>query len=176
MMQIKTLAPKLNDALNAVELGCHRIQNDSNFVPNMRLFMAVVSEEICVGCLATCTLMQLTNKTGKDILNSFSPSFINSKNVSDRANVFGIDEGYYNEEISEFSFFEAAIDSLRHNELFPLLKFYGLEKHKNAAEAIKWFVLCNFDTLDTKTTKKDLLTFADFIKNKLIPKIQDWFE
>src|SRR3954468_700012 len=108
MVHIKQLAPTLIDALNAVEQGCRKVQDDTHFVPNMRTFLTVAAKDICIGCLATCTLMQLANKTAKDILDSFNPVLnLNPKQVSDRASAFGIDEGRYNDDISEFSFFEA---------------------------------------------------------------------
>jgi hypothetical protein len=172
MVHIKQLAPTIIDALNAVEQGCRRIQNDPNFAPEMSVWITVISDETCVGCLATCTLMQLANKTGKDILARFS-RFSNPINVTDRASVYGIEENAYDENFTDFSFFEAALDSLRHSELLPLLKFYGLDQHPNAAEAIEWFN--DTYTLGYGTQKRSLILYARFIKNKLLPRVQQWF-
>jgi hypothetical protein len=174
MMQIKALAPTLNDALKAVELGCRKIQNDPCFVPDMSSWMTIVTKDMCVGCLATSTLMQLSNKTGKDIINRFSSSS-NPIQIVDRAFAFDIEQQVYreNEDYTDFSFFEAAIDSLRHSELLPLLKFYGLDQHKNAREAVGWFARCYSHTKDYGTGKRDLLFYADFIQDKVIPKMQE---
>jgi hypothetical protein len=177
MVHIKQLAPTLIDALNAVEQGCRKVQDDTHFVPNMRTFLTVAAKDICIGCLATCTLMQLANKTAKDILDSFNPVLnLNPKQVSDRASAFGIDEGRYNDDISEFSFFEAAIDSLRHSELYPLLKFYGLNEHANAKLATNWVENYNLEILARDTNKRDLICYADFLHSRLIPKMIAFFD
>lgn len=173
MVRIKALAPTITDALKAVEMGCRKTQNDPCFAPEMSSWLTIVTKDICVGCLATSTLMHLSNKTGKDIINRFLPEALtNLMQISNRAFAYEIEENTYNENFSDFSFFEAAIDSFRHSELFPLLKFYGLEKHANAKEAVKWFNDHNIYTLGYGTQKRDLLLYADFIKHKVIPKIK----
>jgi len=71
MLQIKELAPTITDAVKAVEMGCRKVQDDAHFKPGMLYWMAI-KENVCYGCLATATLLQLTNKTDSDVVNHFS--------------------------------------------------------------------------------------------------------
>jgi hypothetical protein len=174
MVRIQQLAPTLIDALQAVEQGCRRVQDDRHFYPVMVEWLKLGGQDHCIGCLATSTFMQLSNKTGKDILNRFSDAVLAYPyEPNNRPSIFDIEEGRSKEGLTEFHYFEAAVDSLRHNELFPLLKFYGLDQHTNAEQAIVWYRKNNTWPLDCYTTRKQLLPYADFIKNQLIPKIQE---
>lgn len=175
MMHIKTLAPTLKDALKAVELGCRKIQNDPHFIPDMQEWMTI-NEEVCLGCLATITLMQLTNKSGADIVNCFDPeSFPADKAIVERGFAFNLHVPIYNFAESEVALFEKAINCLRQGELPQLLRFYGLDTHTNADTSIEWLDQYDNPTLGFGTTKEDLLIYADFIKDELIPKITTWF-
>jgi hypothetical protein len=175
MLQIRTLAPTLIDALKAVELGCRKVQNDPFFVPEMLEWMTIC-DDICFGCLATIALMHLTGKSGADVVNSFDPeSFPSDKAIGERAAAFGlylpIDNFYY----SDVSLFERAINYLREGTLSPLLEFYGLHTHPNAISAAEWLNQDQNPKPDFGTTKDDLLLYADFIKDALIPKIATSF-
>jgi hypothetical protein len=180
MMHIKTLAPNLLGALKAVELGCRKIQNDPNFIPDMQEWMTIINEEvnekICLGCLATITLMQLTNKSGADIVNCFDPeSFPADKSIFERGFAFNLHVPIYNFSESEVALFEKAINCLRQGDLSQLLRFYGLDTHTNADPSIEWLDRYDNPTLGFGTTKEDLLVYADFIRDELIPKIIFWF-
>jgi hypothetical protein len=176
MANIKTLAPTLFDALKAVELGCRKIQDDPHFQPNMSRWLILLPDGICAGCLATCTLLHLANKTGKDIFDLHSASTVtNLTEIKDRAFAFEIEEGPRQNYYSEFSVFEAAIDCLRHCELYPLLEFYGLSKHRNTRTAEMWLMENQPRSVAYGNTKKELLQYADFLNLKLIPKMQELF-
>jgi hypothetical protein len=170
MVRIKALAPTISDALKAVETGCRKVQDDTQFSPMMSTFMSI-ENDYCFGCLATCALMQLTDKTAQDLIACFSPGGIEvTKSRTDRAQAFGLTD-----DLADVHFFEYAIDCLRENELFPLLDFYGLDKHEKASHAIEWLQINRKKALRDGATKDDLRKYADFLKNELIPKVEGWF-
>jgi hypothetical protein len=175
MKHIKTLAPTLTDALIAVEQGCRKVQNDPHFIPDMLEWM-IISEEFCKGCLATCTLMQLTGKSATDIVTCFDPeSFLDDKALGERAAAFGLHLPVYSYGESELARFEKAINDLRQGDFRTLLQFYGLDSHINANLALEWLDQYDTPTLGFGATTDDLLTYADFIKEVLIPKVTIWF-
>jgi hypothetical protein len=175
MMQIKTLAPTLIDAIAAVEAGCRRGLNDPHFVFYMANWMKI-TENVCFGCLATATIMQLTNKSGKDILDCFTAVDLGfAKEITDRAAPYNLYREMDGDGYTDLSDFEHAIDSLRHNELFPLLHFYNLGSHPNAKEAGDWFYSHQKERLGYGVSQADLINFADFLRNILAPKLNTWF-
>ncbi len=176
MVNIRTLAPTLTDALHAIELGCRKVQDDPHFQPNMSKWLVLLPNGICMGCLATCTLMQLANKTGKDILEQYAPGALTTaKEITDRSAAFQIEEGRSKSQSSEFASFECAIDSLRHGEIYPLLEFYGLHKHRHTRTIEHWLIDNLTRSVGYNGMKQELLDYADFLKDKLIPKIQELF-
>jgi hypothetical protein len=167
---IKELAPTILLALLAVEAGCRKIQEDKHFIVDMGTWMTI-TDEGCRGCLATATFMQLCNKSGLDICNSFSPKAITPhKAAIDRRFAYGIKM-----DRREYDNFECSIDNLRHFELYPLLQLYNLDEHPNAEEAEIWLLNHEGKRLREGTTKTDLLAYADFIKQQLIPKVHTYF-
>jgi hypothetical protein len=175
MIHLKTLAPTLTDALTAVELGCRRVQTDPHFIPDMLEWMTI-NEGVCLGCLATCTLMQLTDKSAAEIVNCFDPeSFPSDKTLAERAFAFNLHLPVHNFAGSDVALFEKAINYLRQGDLSLLLQFYGLDTHTNVVHATEWLYQYDNPTLGFGTTKDDLLTYANFIRYELIPKIATWF-
>jgi hypothetical protein len=175
MLQIKQLAPSITHAIKAVEQGCRKIQDDPDFVPEMWTYMTIDGTS-CLGCLATSTLLQLTNNSAKQIVKRFSPHDRRSdKFPLDRAAAYGIELDKSNITMSDFFYFETSIDSLRHSELMPLLEFYEMENHQFACEADEWLYHHQTYTLGINTTKADLLKYADFLAGQFIPKLELWF-
>lgn len=175
MQKLRTLAPTIVDAVKAVERGCIKIQNDPQFRPRMWSWLSIAGE-LCFGCLATSTLMHLTNKTGRDIVQSLSKGSALSEEIGNqsRALVFDIDQQSF-ADCTDFYWFESAIDSLRRSDLWPLLHYYNLQDHTNAREALTWLVQNQPDEQQGEITKIDLEYYADFLRNVLIPKIEQWF-
>jgi hypothetical protein len=170
MEQMKALAPTVIDALNAVELGCRKAVNDTYFSPYMHAWMRIFAGT-CLGCLATATLMHLTQKTGKDIVKRYASAFvIGSLPVPERVSTYGLEEDY-----NDFVLFENAVDSLRRGDLLPLLELYGLSKHRSANEAIAWLHGHHTYFEDFTTTKEEMSIYADFVKDVLMPKMRGWF-
>ena len=170
MLRLRALAPNVTDALKAIEMGCRKVQDDPHFSPMMSTFMSI-ENEYCFGCLATCALMQLTDKSARDLVACFSAEVVEAtKSRADRAHAFGLAD-----DLPDVHFFEYAIDSLRENELFPLLDFYRLDKHAKALEAINWLRKHHKKALREGTTKMDLSAYADFLKEELIPRVERWF-
>ncbi len=170
MVRIKDVAPTVIDALKTVEQGCRKIQEDTQFSPMMSTFMEI-ENGICFGCLATCTLMKLTGKTATELIPHFPPESIKASNdPAGRRDAFGFES-----DTVDFQRFEYAIDSLRDNELYPLLSYYGLFAHENALEAITWLTEHHKETLTDPSTKDDLRRYADFLHDVFIPKIESWF-
>lgn len=172
---IKELAPTILDAIKAVEIGCRKIQDDPHYEPEMLYWMTIM-DDVCYGCLSTVTLLQLTGKTGKEVANSFSPGdLICEKGTYARASAFGIRAERFTACHSEFRLFELAIDSFRKYELLPLLEFYNLAEHENAELAKLWFFEYKANTIGYGTTKIKMLEYANFLKEVVIPAMQEWF-
>jgi len=175
MLQIKQLAPTIFDALKAIEQGCRKIQDDPHYEPEM-LYWMVIMEDVCYGCLSTVTLLQLAGKTGKEVANSFSPGdLICEKGTFARASALGITAERFTALYSEFRLFERAIDSFRKYELLPLLEFYNLAEHENAEIAKLWFLEYKPNTIGYGTTKIKMLEYAGFLKEVVIPTMEEWF-
>jgi hypothetical protein len=175
MVQLRALAPTIVDAVKAVELGCRKIQDDPFFTCNMVNWMAADYRD-CMGCLATITLMQLSNNSTTDIVKRLPGNhYFSSVSPTRRADLYGIEIDQFNIGTCDFKFFEEAIDSFRQYDLRPLLTFYGLESHQNAYTASKWLLDNDRYSLGEETTNKDLIPYADFLKNELIPKMEAWF-
>lgn len=175
MQNMKTLAPTIVSALQAVEQGCRKIQHDPQFQLNMDEWL-FVGQNSCFGCLATATLLQLTNKSGKDIMERTAmDDGTHETSVFDRSLAYEIEiEAVYNPR-KLLCQFEKAIDCLRRKDLLPLLRFYGLENHQHANEAVAWLLNSPIETFGDDTTKEDVNHYADFLKEVLIPKLQQWF-
>jgi hypothetical protein len=175
MVPLRALAPTIIDALKAVEMGCRKIQDDPCFLPDMLEWMNIV-DTVCVGCLATCTFMQLTGKSGTDIVGSFPKStYPEDKYFADRALAYGVEIQVDSDTNGDACLFEGAINSLRQNDLVPLLEFYGLDTHKYADDATEWLREFDTPTLGYGTTKEDMLLYADFLRDELIPKMETTF-
>lgn len=175
MVQLKSLAPTILDAIKAVEQGCRKVQDDPYFVPDMTVYMKIKGQ-VCLGCLATCTLLHLSNKSTIDIINSFSSNSLVSPNcIEHRSEAYGIIVDKYESAFSDISLFESAIDGLRSSDLRPLLEVYQLEDHSNANKAAGWLIDNQSIWLKSDTTKEDLLRYADFLQQKFIPKLEQWF-
>jgi len=172
---MKALAPTIFSALQAVEQGCRKIQHDPQFEVDMEEWL-FVGQNTCFGCLATATLLQLTNRTGKDIMNRIPMDYgRHETSVFDRSLAYEIEiEAVYNPQ-KLLCQFENAIDRLRKKDLLPLLRFYGLENHQHANEAVAWLKTRD-ETLLDGTTKEDVNHYADFLKEVLIPKMQTFFQ
>jgi hypothetical protein len=167
---LKDLAPTILFTLLAVEAGCKKIQGDKHFIPDMATWMTVTHEG-CRGSLATATLMQLCNKSGLDICNSFSPKAITlHKAAYDRMYAYGIKM-----DRRQYDNLECSIDNLRNFELLPLLQLYNLDEHPNAEEAEVWLLNQQAKRLREGTTKNELLMYVDFLKHQLIPKVRAYF-
>jgi hypothetical protein len=176
MIQIKTLAPTILDALTAVEQGCRKVENDPHFVPEMNQWM-IISKGICYGCLATCTLMQLVNKSPKDIIDSFIPDPLDTyKSPVERAIAYGLQPATENVMNGDFSDFEMAINNLRSGDIYQLLKFYNLDTHPKAEDLAEWLFLYQNFTLDSYANKGELITYAEFLRTAFIPKLQTFLE
>jgi hypothetical protein len=172
MVEIKTLAPTILDALKAVALGCRNVQNDPYFTPEMSQWM-IISKGVCYGCLATCTILQLVNKSPKDIVDSFISDPLDTyKSTVERAVAYGLQPGTENVITADFPCFELAINSLRTCDVWPLLKFYGLNDHENATEAAEWLLDNQTVILDSYATQDDLIAYSDFLNTVAIPKLQ----
>jgi len=175
MIQIISLAPTILDAMHAIERGCRKIQSDPCYSPDMGQWL-FISNGVCIGCLATCTLLQLTNKSPKDIVDQFvSPSGDCYLYPIDRAEAYGLQPGKENVRTSDLCTFEMAIDSLLTSDIAPLLEFYGLENHVNAKAAIEWLLLHQPDSFERFPTHATLLEYADFLKDQFIPLLTTWF-
>jgi len=176
MVEMRTLAPTIFDALKAVEQGCRKVLDDPHFKPEMFFWMRII-DNACYGCLATSTLLQLTNKTAKEVVTKFPHTEIipAEKTAKERASAFGISGEDGTTLHSDFSLFEQAIDSLRRSELMPLLQFYNLAEHENANEADVWLFENNIESMGYGTTKEDLIDYADFIHDSLLPLMNIWF-
>jgi hypothetical protein len=176
MVHIKTLAPTILDALTAVEQGCRKVENDPLFVPELTQWM-IISKGICYGCIATCTLMQLVNKSPKDIIDSFIPDPLDPyKSPVERAGAYGLQPGTENVVNFDFKDFELAIDNLRSGQIRPLLKFYELDTHPKADEVMAWLFNYQSITLDNYPTKEELIEYADFLRSELIPQLKSLLE
>jgi hypothetical protein len=175
MHHIKMLAPTIIDALQALEKGCRK-KDDPHFRFEL-LFWLSVTEQKCYGCLATATLMQLTNKTGKDLIEFYEPrkEFIKHIEEADRANAYAIE--YVSEPVAsnDFRLFETAIDALREANLLPLLEFYQLANHINAPQAVEWLYHHQPFHMGFGTNGHDLEQYADFLHATFIPLLQNWF-
>ena len=168
MLKIRTLVPTIFDALRAIEQGCRKVQDDAFFLPNMATWMRI-EDGYCMGCLATCTIMEVTGKTGSDLTSHFSyKAIVPYKATSERARAFGIKD-------DDFGLLENAIDLLRFNELYALLKFYGLENHQHTWQAVEWLHSNRNKTLHEGSKKEDLNRYAIFLREQLIPKMEQWF-
>jgi hypothetical protein len=170
MQQIRTLAPTLFHALNAVEMGCRKAQHDPQLTIRMASWMTVTATT-CFGSLITCTLLHLSNKTAVDVIRKFTPKAITPhKSIIDRSYAYEIAK-----DTEDLYQFEIAIDNLRFNELYPLLVFYGYNEHPARDEAVDWLYAKRAEKLTDDCTKADLLLYADFIRNILFPQLQKWF-
>lgn len=175
MLQIRELTPTIFDALKAVELGCRGVQNDPYFKPDMLEWMTI-SDEVCLGCLATTTLMHLTGKSATDIVNCFDPeSFPADKAIGERASAYGVYLPVYSFTDNDLARFEKAINYLRQADLSLLLAFYQFDTHKNAPAAIEWLNEYDSPTLGFGATKDDLIVYADFLYTELMPQMKIWF-
>lgn len=170
MHSIRTLAPTIVDALQAVEMGCRLAQHDNHFVIRMNSWMTIFNG-ICYGCLATCTLMRLSHHSASDVVKRLAGKGITAyKSITDRSYAYNIAK-----DVDELELFEQAIDLLRHNDLYRLLKFYHLHLHPNADLAMEWLLLNRQQKLYEDSTEDDLLVYADFLKDQLIPNMKNWF-
>lgn len=115
--------------------------------------------------------MYLSKKSAKDLITKFTPKAITPhKSITDRAFAYQIAK-----DSTDLCFFEFAIDNLRFNELYRLLDFYGFASHPHIDEAVEWLNANRSATLHDGSTKEDLLLYADFIRDTLIPKLKNWF-
>lgn len=173
MQQIRTLAPTLMDAVNAIEQGCRKVQNDPVFIPDMQEWL-YISDRFCWGCLATCTLLQLTNMNAQDVVNQFPEKKLYKKlELDKRASTYNIATNEENSN-AELGWFELSINRLRTGSLQPLLKFYKLEDHPCYDRATEWYNHLDAPILD-KSTKEAMKKFADFLHKTLIPQLEIWF-
>ncbi len=176
MVHIKTLAPTILDALTAVEQGCRKVKNDPLFTPEMNQWM-IISKGICYGCLATTTIMQLVDKSPKDIIDSFIPDPLDTyKSPVERAIAYGLQAATENVANADFSDFENAINNLRTSDIMPLLKFYGLDNHPNAEKIAAWLFDYQGFALYSDATKEKLIEYAEFLRSKLIPQLKSLLE
>lgn len=175
MQQLKTLAPTIIDAFVAVEQGCRQVHNDQHFQVDIGSWLRII-DNACYGCLATVTLMQLAKMTSKTLLQHFvsSTNQIVQTTQESRALAFGLDFESLSNRVS-FSWFESVIDYLRYSDIAGLLAFYNLQDHENAIEAKQWVYDNQPADIGMEADKSDLLKYADFLKNELIPRMTNWF-
>lgn len=175
MQKVKDLAPTIIDALKALEQGCRTIQQDNHFRLNVCSWLHII-DNVCYGCLATTTLMQLTNKTGKDLVKSLAVVTDAGEDITDqeRTNAYGLADESDNP-FSDLTLFEMAIDNLRYKDLKPLLQYYDLPYHENADIAAQCYYYTQPRTIGISVAKRDLLDYADYLKNQFIPKMESWF-
>lgn len=175
MQIIRTLAPTIVDAVKAVEQGCLKIQNDPQFQPHMWSWLSI-DGQLCFGCLATTTIMHLTNKTGKDIIQTLTKDSPVTELTFYQLRSTVFDIAPQSEcGSTDFSLFETAIDNLRYADLWPLLTFYKLQDHTNAREAAKWLSSSQPNDIHYETTKADLVYYGNFLRELLIPLLEKWF-
>lgn len=176
MHPIKSLAPTIFDAIKAIEQGIRKTQNDPLFTPTMGKWMTI-TPQVCMGCLATSTLMQLTTKSAKDFVEYFSKEELPTNlSRAERSECYGFKVNVDNGSYSELVDFEFAIDFMRAGDIKPLLAFYSLHRHTNANEAAEWFRIAGIRLFDATLSNADLITYADFLKNTLLPKFECWFK
>jgi hypothetical protein len=176
MTTIKDLAPTIFDAIKAIEQGCRKIQNDPFFSPAMSAWLTI-DHHCCLGCLATSTLMQLTNKSGKEIVDHFKTETQPIPTArAERSEAYGLKTDVDNGSYSEMVHFEFAIEFMRNGDIKPLLEFYGLLHHPCCAEATQWYRQTGIRLPAAAITKNALKDYADFLKNTFMPKLTEWFK
>jgi len=175
MTQIKTLAPTILHAIKAVEEGCRKIQDDPNFIFDMGCLM-VTKASTCYGCLSTTTLLYLTNKTTADIIKSgFRDYKQSSQDRRNKAYALGIEEDADKKDILDLVEFEKCINSFGQRDLKPLLLYYGMDNHKNAAKALTWLSdYPNYSYPNLYLENDDLLPYADQLKYLILPNLEEW--
>jgi len=167
MVHIHELAPTIMEAVKAVETGCRKVQDDPHYRCDTLRDTAIFNS-IFYGGVAAIALLQLTEKSASDIVKRVPTSkdllYLTEK---DKADAFGV---------GSITVFEDAMNSFGQNALNPLLKFYALDRHKNAATAAKW--LGTFPATIVQSyfaEKENLIPYADHLKYRVLPKLQEWF-
>jgi hypothetical protein len=175
MQQIRILVPTIIATVKAIEQGCRNIQLDAQFRPKMSHWLAVHGE-LCFGCLATSTFLHLTNKKGRDIIEALSKDGVIDDQLCDqsRAAVYGIEE-IPEDDTTDFSLLESAIDDMRKTNLIPLLRFFKLLGHPNANEATNWLAKFAPEDINYDATKDDVLEYANFLRDEFLPLLKEWF-
>lgn len=106
-----TIEGKPSNALQAMYDGLLKQDRRIDFVVNFRFFGGVLSDRVCFGCAATCTLQEISQV-------DLNPGNITL--VEKRARAYGFEQ-------TETIRFEMAMDCARHGNLYDLFGFCGLD-------------------------------------------------
>lgn len=145
MISIREKAPTPKAAVEAMIRGLRSSESWDHFALDMSTF-GRIKGEICFGCAATCTLIQLSEKELSEV--DFKGHIINLLSSRHRAQGLGFIS------TDELSDFEDAIDEFRCGHVQYLGDFYGVEMPE--VDEL-WY-------LDTKNWKSEL------------PKIESYLE
>ena len=110
---IKTIAPKISDAIGFMIEGLERVPKRSHFTLEMQTYGSF-DEGICYGCAATCTIIRMYNVK----IGGSAPPFSFRGSELSHGSLF-LDTSV---DLREF---EEAINSFRLGYISPLFTYYG---------------------------------------------------